>query len=135
MKRVYHRHEKCEEFAAGMWRDQPSDKRQEFINSAARLMSNPKEFKVQMQRAARDWPNSFENSLTSQAINGIAFLGHCGCCIGTGSPEHLTRLAWHTLSSAQQDEANRVAGEVLKDWIKKQEEKESCQNGILELQF
>ncbi len=135
MKRIFHRYEVCEEFKAGMWADPPGEKRQEFINSAARLMKNPRDFKTQMQRAMREWPNSFENSLTSPAINGIAFLGHCGCCIGVGSPEHLTRLAWHTLSKPEQDEANRVAGEVLIEWTKKQTEKEQCQSDMLTLMF
>lgn len=135
MKRVFHRYEACEEFRAGMWSDPPLDQKQGFIDAASRLMRNPSDFKKQMERAAIAWPNSFENSLTSPAINGIAFLGHCGCCIGTGSPEHLTRLAWHTLNQKEQDEANSVAGEVLKDWTTKQEAKESCQSDMWKLMF
>jgi hypothetical protein len=135
MKRIYHRHEYCEEYKAGMWRNVSAGERQSFIDAAAGLMKDSIRFKSAMIGAMNNWPNSFENSLTSSSINGIAFLGYCGCCYAVNSPEDLTRLAWHTLSTDQQDEANRVAGKVLDMWKSKQMDKELCQSDTLNLQF
>ena len=73
-------------------------------------------FKTAMLRAIAEWPLSAEVALTADATNRIAWLGHAGCCIATGSPEEATRAGWHTLSQSGQDEANRVAGEVLEAW-------------------
>jgi hypothetical protein len=135
VKRIYHRHEKCEEYEGGMWREVEARDRQRYIDDAAALMKDARRFGAEMQRAVYLWPNSCENSLTSTAVNVIAFLGHIGCCVGVGSPEHLTRLAWHTLSKAEQDEANRAAQNVFNTWKKTREDSEQCLNGTLTLTF
>lgn len=116
MKRVYHPHNLCEEYEGGMWRTVSGDTAQALILASADLMRDSADFKHSMQRAIREWPNSSEHNLTCLSMNRIAWLGHAGCCIRVGSPEDMTRLGWHTLNQQEQDEANRVAAEVLLEW-------------------
>lgn len=116
-KRVYFHYEELEEYKQGMWKIIRGAKRKEYIGKASDLMRRPAEFKTAMQSALKSWTNSMLFNLTAIGVNKIAFLGHAGCCVSTGSPEECTRVAWHTLTKSEQDEANRVAGEVLEEWI------------------
>lgn len=99
-----------------MWRSVSGDRAAHYIHASADLMRCPEEFKESMREAVKAWPYSAEHNLTCISLNRIAWLGHAGCCIATNSPEDLTRLGWHTLNQTEQDDANRVAGEVLKEW-------------------
>lgn len=117
-ERIYHHYEQLEEYHAGMWKIYRGEKRKDFINKAADLMRCPDEFKLAMQEAVRAWIKSCEANLTADSVNKIAWLGHAGCCVATGSPEDCTRAGWHLLNQSEQDEANRVVGEVLEEWLK-----------------
>jgi hypothetical protein len=116
LDRIFHHYEDLEEYHAGMWRIVRGKERQNNIDAAGDLMRCPDEFKEAMAQAVAAWPKSCEANLTAESVNRIAWLGHIGCCFATGSPEENTRAAWHTLSPSEQDEANRVAGEVLAEW-------------------
>lgn len=83
---------------------------------AARLMKDPTLFKDAMRQAVKVWPISCEVNLSNTSNNRIAWLGHAGCFQGVGSTEESTRQGWHYLSGGQQDEANRVAAEVIAEW-------------------
>lgn len=115
-ERIYHHFGDLEEFHAGMWRIVRGEDRKRNIEAAANLMRNPPEFKKAMLEAIETWTNSCQHNLTAENVNRIAWLGHAGCCIGVGSPEENTRAGWHTLNKQEQDEANRVAAEVLAGW-------------------
>jgi AcrR family transcriptional regulator len=117
--RIYHHYENLEEFHAGMWRIVSGSKRKEFADAAADLMRTPDEFKEAMLSAIEQWPKSCEMNLTAEAVNKLAWLGHSGCCISVQSPEDCTRLGWHQLNQDEQNEANRVAQEVLDTWLAK----------------
>lgn len=124
MKRIYHHHNDLEEYAAGMWSTVTGVDREYYIQQAADLMRHPEKFKTAMRRALKEWPNSCEATMTAQAINHQAWLGHAGCFLATGSPEETTRLGWHRLSMEQQVEANRAADTVIIEW-------EEAHNGSL----
>ena len=115
--RIYHHYEDLEEYHAGMWRIVRGVKRKEYANAAADLMRQPGEFKTAMMTALTDWPKSCEANLTAESVNRLAWLGHSGCCLAVNSPEDCTRMGWHQLNRDEQDEANRVAQEVLDAWI------------------
>ena len=135
MIRVYHHYERLEEFTAGMWKRPTGFERKGKIEAAADLMKCPDEFKLAMQQALELWPLSCEHNLTSLDSNRIAWLGHAGCCIATGSPEECTRVGWHTLTKEEQDAANEVAGEVLSMWDHKFGVEQQCSKSQLELTF
>jgi hypothetical protein len=115
-ERIYHHFGDLEEYHSGMWRIVRGDDRKSYILAAADLMRDAPRFKACMLRALEEWQNSCEHNLTAENVNRIAWLGHAGCCIGVSSPEESTRAGWHTLTRPEQDEANRVAAEVLAVW-------------------
>lgn len=116
MSRVFHHYERLEEYQDGMWRITRGEKRKAHVAASASLMRDPAAFQSAMFAALEQWPLSCEHNLTAENVNRIAWLGHAGCCVGVSSPEDCTRLGWHTLTREEQDEANRVAAEVLKQW-------------------
>jgi hypothetical protein len=134
VKRVHHPYHLWEENKNGMWRLVHGEKREPYIKAAAELMRNPAEFKEAMRRAIKEWPVSCEHNLSHEAMNRLAWLGHAGCCIATGSPEELTRLGWHRLNESQQGEANRVAAETIKEWESEARDN-GCQSDQLGLTF
>lgn len=117
LDRQFFHYKDLEEWKAGMWRIVRGTKRKDFANAAADLMRCPDEFKDAMISAISEWPKSCLHNLSAESINRIAWLGHAGCLLATGSPEECTRNGWHMLSKDEQDEANRVALEVLTLWI------------------
>ena len=116
IKRIFHHYELWEEFHAGMWRGVPVEENQGFVDAAAALMKDVDGFLSAMMTAMKEWKYSCEANLTSQSTNRRAWCGHAGCCIATKSPEHLTRLAWHTLTQPQQDLANAAADKAIAAW-------------------
>jgi hypothetical protein len=86
------------------------------IRSASRLLSNPAMLRLAMSSVSRDWKHSAEVNLTNPHRNQRAWIGQSACCLITGANEDLTKSAWHRLSVAEQDEANRVADVVIRTW-------------------
>ncbi len=114
--RKYYHYVELEETNAGLWRRTVGEERKRHIENAADLMRCSVEFQDAMRQALVDWPKSCAAAFTADAVNHIAFLGHAGCCVAVGSPEEATRAAWHTLTKAEQDEANAAAALVLREW-------------------
>lgn len=117
-ERIFHHYEKLEEYHAGMWKIVTGKQRKEHVANAADLMRDPDAFRAAMERALVDWSTSCEANLTAESVNRIAWLGHAGCCIATGSPEEATRCAWHTLDRNEQDLANEAAAQVLELYLR-----------------
>jgi len=115
-ERVYFHYEKLEEFQQGMWKILRGDERKQKILEAAALMKRPEEFKRAMVTAVNTWPNSCAHNFTCEGMNKIAWLGHAGCCIATGSSEEATRAAWYRLTDDEMNRANAVADEALAEW-------------------
>lgn len=115
-ERVYFHYRDLEEFHAGMWRIVRGERRKRNAMNAAALMRDSAAFSAAMMRALTEWPNSCAHNLTADGVNKLAWLGHAGCCLGVESPEENTRIGWHMLNQAEQDEANRVAQVVLDQW-------------------
>ena len=91
----------------------------DFDDWATLYQHDPVAFEAAMMRAIWEWPLSCEAALTTPSLNRRAFMGHAGCCIATGSPEDLTRLAWHRLDKEQQDAANAAADRAIEAWEKR----------------
>lgn len=115
-ERVYFDFRELEEFHAGMWRIVRGTERAKNALAAAALMRDSVAFRAAMMRAVDEWPKSCEHNLTADAVNKLAWLGHAGNCLAHGGPEENTRIGWHLLSQPEQNEANRVAQEVLSEW-------------------
>ena len=117
MERVYFPHTDLEECRDGMWKIIGGKAKAVFLQAAANLMRDDAAFEGAMMRAFEEWPNSCLHNLTAEDTNRLAWLGHAGCFLATGSPEENTRCGWHTLTGAEQDAANATAQRVLDAWI------------------
>lgn len=117
MQRQYFPHTELEECRDGMWKIVGGKVKAANMKAAAELMRDPPAFISAMVRAFEEWPNSCLHNLTAEDTNRLAWLGHAGCFLATGSPEENTRCGWHTLSPAEQDAANAAAQTALDAWI------------------
>jgi hypothetical protein len=117
MRRVYFPHTELEECRDGMWKIVTGKAKVAFANAAADLMRDSQAFESAMMRALEVWPNSCLHNLTAEDTNRLAWLGHAGCFLQTGSPEENTRCGWHMLTTAEQAEANATAQRVLDAWV------------------
>lgn len=107
-----------EEYRSNMWKEVPIGERQGYVETTATIMRNPSAFEAAMMRAVFEWPNSTSVAMTTPSLNYQAWIGHAGCAIELGSPEHLTRQGWRLLNAAEQDEANAAASRVIEYWRK-----------------
>jgi hypothetical protein len=117
MERVYFHYSDLEEWRDGMWKIVGGKKRAHNAGMAADLMRDDGAFEAAMMRALEEWPNSCSHNLTAEDTNRLAWLGHAGCLLATGSPEENTRFGWHMLNASEQDAANATAQRVLDAWI------------------
>jgi hypothetical protein len=99
-----------------MYLEVPRSQEQSATDAAARLLRLPTLLRAAMRRTLREWPVAAEQNLSNGAKNRQAWMGQAACFLATGSPDYLTKLAWHTLTAAQQSAANDVAGEVISEW-------------------
>lgn len=116
IKRVYHHYLKCEEYKTNMWKTVPVAERQGLQDKSAALMKDCDAFHSAMMRAVYEWPFSCEANLSASVINHQAWIGHAGCAINHNAPEDITRLAWRTLTEAEQDAANEAADRAIAAW-------------------
>lgn len=105
-----------EEYRSNMWREVPIETRQGYVDATASIMRNPDAFEAAMNRAVNEWPNSTTAAMTTPSLNYQAWMGHAGCALVLGSPEHLTRQGWRLLSSDEQDLANDAASRSIAYW-------------------
>lgn len=114
--RVYAHYSQWEDAQAGMWRTVPGVERGRYRNLAAGLMRDTETFTRVARLVVRDWPTATAVNLSTRSINRQAWMGHAACCMATRSPEDVTREAWHTLTSTEQDAANAAVDVVIADW-------------------
>lgn len=115
MTRVYHHHDKWEDFHAGqyarIYRDQLVGQ-----ESAAALLSDPATLYEAMSAVAREWPYATEHNLSNLEQNRRAWLGQAACCREFGLPDFVTKNAWNALTREAQNAANAVAETVIQEW-------------------
>ena len=116
MPRIWFPFDQLEEHQFGLWRKVPVSQQERYIEAAHGLMCDPAAFLAAMLRVVEEWPNSMLAAMTTPSLNRRAYMGHAGCCLAVGSPEDLTRLAWHRLREDEQDEANAMADEAIRAW-------------------
>lgn len=118
IKRIFHHFDKCEEFKTDMWRAVDLKKREELQEHSRNLMIESDVFESVCMKVVSEWIFSCEANLSASSINHQAWIGHAACAYNHNAPEDITRLAWRTLTSEQQDLANLAADNAIKFWKK-----------------
>lgn len=117
MRRIFHHYEKWEDWKDGLYRRSVGDAADEIlISRSARLLSDIAMLDRAMTAVVDEWKHSAEVNLSNRSRNRRAWLGQSACCLVCGTPEHLTKQAWHRLSPAEQERANAVADSAIEYW-------------------
>lgn len=118
---VFHPYTAWEDWQSGMWQT-PADVTADMAK-VAHILGTPAVFREAARSMLAEWANAAEHNLTTNfGSNRYAWVGQATCCHLAGVPESATRLAWWTLTPAEQVAANRVAAEVIAEWETAREE-------------
>jgi hypothetical protein len=118
MRQVYYPYDMWEEVNHGMYKTVDDKDKQNLIDKAIFLLSDPQELKKQMKLTTVFYKNSTERKMTCRGLNKQAWLGQAACCLKYSVPEDVTKEAWSLLTDEQRVEANRVADIVATEWVK-----------------
>jgi len=114
MNQFFEHHEKWECLKAGMYSSKkPTDKH---IEMSANLLSCQRSFGLALELLSVKWPVSLKVHLTNPSINKKAYLGRAACCVELGVNELTVQLAWRTLDSETQKQANITAQNFIKQY-------------------
>lgn len=116
MERIFHHHDKWEDYKNGMWKKLPREKELELLPKVIEFTGNHEKYGSAMIEVIQHWKFACEHNLTDLNVNRRAWIGHAACCYKYGWPESLVREAWNQLSIKQQSLANRMADEAIKEW-------------------
>lgn len=114
--RIYRHYSEWEDYINGMWRKLASSEEDSMLKLAIYFTGNHLLYGKWMISAVDQWPITCEHNLSDLSQNRRAFIGHCAACLGIGSPEYITRMAWGYLTREQQDSANAMADIAIKRW-------------------
>ena len=70
-----------------------------------------------MKKAVTEWVIATEQNLTNPETNGRAWLGQCACFLYAGCHDEETRRAWVMMTETARKRANKIADEVIKEWL------------------
>lgn len=116
IERVYHSYDSWEDYQFGMYERTCFMDDHQMIHDCMATLACPRWLWECMIFVSHNWGHAAEHNLTNYHRNRQAWLGQAACFFAHGAPEYLTKAAWGMLSHKQQDEANAVADEVIKDW-------------------
>lgn len=119
MQQKFYHYEKWEDFKNGMYKTANIKEKENKILAAINLLSNPFEFYKVCKKILIEWPISCDVNLSNINQNRKAWIGAAGCCYNSKTPEILTREAWSKLSMAQQNQANKIAQQIIYEYERK----------------
>ena len=113
IEQQFYHYEKWEDFQSGMY-NPPEDDRTE---KAIELLSNESLCMEFMKNVVTEWDIATQQVLTNPDMNGKAWLGQCACFMYAGVHDEDTRKAWCLLKPSVPKAANRIAREVILEWL------------------
>lgn len=102
-----------EDYQNGLWSSITKDQEQNKIKQATDILINPE---TAMNKVIKFWPIASKVNLSDVRSNRKSWLGQAACCIESGVPEHITRMAWNSLTEDQKNNANNIAKQVIEKW-------------------
>ena len=103
-----------EDYNSGMYNSSNDDG---LIQKAIELLSDAKLCREYMQKVVTEWPIATEEVLTNPDSNGRAWLGQCACFMYGRCHDEETRKAWVMLKPSVQTTANKIADQIIKEWL------------------
>ena len=115
MTQVYEPYNRWEDYHAGMYKLDVTDKDKYVINALS-MLSDTELFYLTCKEIKQNWKIATDVNLTNKGQNRRAWLGAAACCYKYGTPEFLTRIAWGLLNRNVQDAANEVAEQIIREY-------------------
>lgn len=122
MKRIYYSHNLREDWNQGLYNKTCSNQ-EEKIKTCVFMLGMQTVFEHYAVKVIEKWPYACAHYLTDSGRNKQAYIGQAACCFYCGAPEFITKIAWNKLDKKTQESANKTADKVIKDFIKKLENK------------
>lgn len=120
MDRIYHPYYLWEDVNNGILKEDFSQKEIELLtNKAKSLLINSELFYNTALKVICNWKYSSEQQLSNIQRNRRAWLGQASCCYKYKIPEFITKYAWRMMAESEQNEANKVAEDVITIWEQK----------------
>lgn len=116
MNRVFYPFYEWEDYKSGMY-DELTDYREYRVQLAIKCLSNLDICKLFMQEVVKRWTNATEHNFTNTSCNRKAWLGQSACNLYAGIKEDETREAWKLLTEEQQINANKIAQNIIDEWV------------------
>ena len=115
--RIFHTYHNWECEKAGFYKQQVDGMTAEQCRIAYRdFLADEDRFRNAANAVINKWVNSCEHYLTNFAMNRIAWIGQAAMCYETGIPSKFCS-GFNLLTDEQKERANRVALDVLNDWL------------------
>lgn len=106
---------KWEDFIHGMYKTSIHNE-SEHIQNSIELLSDKDRFYESAKKMISEWVVSAKVNLTDISQNRRAWIGQATCCYLFGTPEHLVRMAWNSISEQKQKEANYIAERIISEF-------------------
>lgn len=117
IEQVFYRYELWEDYQSGMYNPPNASMVETGIAKAVECLSNETICREYMEKVVTEWKVATAQVLTNPESNGRAWLGQCACFLYGGCHDEETRMAWVTLDRSVQKNANRIADEVIYNWL------------------
>lgn len=114
IKQAFYRYELWEDFQSGMYNPRSDIY---YIKKAVECLTNNNICQHYMKKVVAEWRISTEQVLTNPESNGRSWLGQCACFLYGGSHDEETRKAWVMLNPQEQKAANKIADQVIYEWL------------------
>lgn len=126
IEQKFFRYELWEDYKSGMYNPSSASTEDAGIAKAIECLSDEKICREFMEKVVSEWTISTTEVLTNPESNGRAWLGQCACFMYGGCLDEETRKAWCLLSPQVQKKANKIAEQVIYNWLA--EYAKSCPN-------
>ena len=127
-KQVFHPYDLWEDHKHGFYNNISGSNKMQMILDVVTLFSNPTETNLYMNRVVKEWKFSCEHNFTNPSMNRVAYLGQAACALYKGIPSTVTMECWSLLSKEVQDRSNKIAKEIIKEWIDNNKNIQLCLN-------
>lgn len=124
IEQKFFRYELWEDYQSGMYNTPPPHSKG--VDKAIECLSDEKICREFMKKVVTEWKIATTEVLTNPESNGRAWLGQCACFMYGGCHDEETRKAWCLLSPQVQKKANKIAEQVIYEWLS--EYSKSCPN-------
>lgn len=126
IEQKFFRYELWEDFQSGMYNPSNATTEKRGIEKAIECLSNSDICREYMKKVVTEWTIATTEVLTNPESNGRAWLGQCACFMYGGCLDEETRKAWCLLSPQVQKTANKIAEQIIYEWLS--EYSKSCPN-------